>query len=131
MKVSSDAEVHCRCLLISVTDKCLVNKYPKPVLPMTLSRPRISINGRILPTPSIYYGSTASSKPVVRPGRHEARYNNALILNPQVPRNGSWNVVNQTIHEPKTLKAWGVLNYSNVRAATIDRFVGTLINVRR
>jgi eukaryotic translation initiation factor 2C len=88
----------------------------------------ISINGRILPTPSIYYGNTASSKPVVRPGCHEARCNNALILNPQVPRNGSWNVVNQTFHEPKTLKAWGVLNYSNVKAATIDRFVGTLIN---
>jgi len=26
--------------------------------------------------------------------------------NPQVPRNGSWNVLNQTFHEPKTLKAW-------------------------
>jgi len=30
-----DRLVHCRCLLISVTDKCLVNKHPKPVLLVT------------------------------------------------------------------------------------------------
>ncbi|KAJ8592794.1 hypothetical protein M405DRAFT_859423 [Rhizopogon salebrosus TDB-379] len=68
----------------------------------------ISVNGRVLPTPSIYYGNPASGKPVV-------------------PRNGSWNVVNQTFHEPKGLSAWGILNYTRINEGTINRFVGTLI----
>jgi eukaryotic translation initiation factor 2C len=88
----------------------------------------ISVNGRVLPTPSIYYGNPASGKPVVRPRRRETRCNNTLTLNPQVPRNGSWNVVNQTFHELKRLSAWGILNYTRINEATINRFVGTVIN---
>ncbi|KAG1749019.1 ribonuclease H-like domain-containing protein [Suillus paluster] len=69
----------------------------------------ISVNGRILPTPSIYYGNLSSSSSVV-------------------PRDGSWNMINQTFHEPKSLTAWAIVNYTRVNDNTINRFVGTLIN---
>ncbi|KAG2133863.1 ribonuclease H-like domain-containing protein [Suillus cothurnatus] len=77
---------------------------------ITVSPDPILITGRVLPTPKIFYGNPANSRPVQ-------------------PRNGSWNVVDQTFHEPKSLSSWGVLNYSRVNDQTIHRFVNTLLNV--
>ncbi|KAG2041475.1 ribonuclease H-like domain-containing protein [Suillus americanus] len=76
---------------------------------ITVSPEPISVTGRILPTPRIHYGNPASSRPVQ-------------------PRNGSWNVIDQTFHEPKSLSSWGILNYSRVSDQTINRFINTLLN---
>jgi hypothetical protein len=65
---------------------------------ITVNPDPISVNGYILLIPSIYYGNAASNKLVVWLRRHETSCNDALILNPSVPRNGSWNVVNQQIY---------------------------------
>ncbi|KAG1858414.1 Piwi domain-containing protein [Suillus subalutaceus] len=76
---------------------------------ITVSPEPISVTGRVLPTPKIYYGNPANSRPVQ-------------------PRNGSWNVIDQTFHEPKSLSSWGILNYSRVSDQTINRFINTLLN---
>ncbi|KAG2348507.1 Piwi-domain-containing protein [Suillus weaverae] len=76
---------------------------------ITVSPEPISVTGRILPTPRIHYGNPASSRPVQ-------------------PRNGSWNVIDQTFHEPKSLSSWGILNYTRVSDQTINRFINTLLN---
>lgn len=76
---------------------------------ITVSPDPILVTGRVLPTPKIHYGNPASSRPVQ-------------------PRNGSWNVIDQTFHEPKSLSSWGILNYSRVNDQTINRFINTLLN---
>lgn len=77
---------------------------------ITVAPDPISVVGRVLPTPRIYYGNPASSGPVQ-------------------PRNGSWNAMDQTFHEPKSLSSWGILNYTRVSDQTINRFVNTLFSV--
>ncbi|KIK45842.1 hypothetical protein CY34DRAFT_22361 [Suillus luteus UH-Slu-Lm8-n1] len=76
---------------------------------ITISPDPISIVGNVLPTPRIHYGNPANSRPVQ-------------------PRNGSWNMIDQTFHEPKSLPSWGILNYTRVSDQTINRFVNTLFN---
>ncbi|KAG1788961.1 uncharacterized protein HD556DRAFT_1311709 [Suillus plorans] len=39
---------------------------------------------------------------------------NAAASRPVQPRNGSWNVIDQIFHEPKSLSSWGILNYSRL-----------------
>ena len=39
-----------------------------------------------------------------------------------------FNMVHQTFRSPKELSAWGILNYTRLDEASIDRFIGTLIN---
>jgi eukaryotic translation initiation factor 2C len=95
---------------------------------ITVHPDSISVSGRLLPMPSIHYGNAASNKSVVRPRRHEA-HPKALIFNSQVPQNGSWNVVDQTFHELKALSTWEIFNYTRMNEVTINRFVGTLINI--
>ncbi|KAG1819562.1 ribonuclease H-like domain-containing protein [Suillus subaureus] len=76
---------------------------------ITVSPDPILVTGRVLPTPKIHYGNPATSRPVQ-------------------PRNGSWNVIDQTFHEPKSLSSWGILNYARVSDQTINRFINTLLN---
>ncbi|KAG1736714.1 Piwi domain-containing protein [Suillus lakei] len=76
---------------------------------ITVSPDPISVTGRVLQTPKIHYGNPASSTPVQ-------------------PQNGSWNVINQTFHEPKSLSSWAILNYTRINDQTIHRFVNTLMN---
>lgn len=76
---------------------------------ITVSPDPISVVGHILPTPRIHYGNPANSRPVQ-------------------PRNGSWNMIDQTFHEPRSLTSWGILNYTRVSDQTINRFVNTLFN---
>ncbi|KAG2752172.1 Piwi-domain-containing protein [Suillus brevipes Sb2] len=76
---------------------------------ITVSPDPISVVGHVLPTPRIHYGNPANSRPVQ-------------------PRNGSWNMIDQTFHEPKSLTSWGILNYTRVSDQTINRFVNTLFN---
>ncbi|KAG1775993.1 hypothetical protein EV702DRAFT_1230723 [Suillus placidus] len=60
---------------------------------ITISPEPISVTRHVLPMPKMHCRNPASSRPVQ-------------------PQNGSWNIIDQTFHEPKSLLSWGILNYT-------------------
>jgi hypothetical protein len=48
--------------------------------------------------------------------------NDTLIPNPQVPKNSSWNVTDQTVRDLKKFSAWGILDYDRIHEAMINQF---------
>ncbi|KAI6110019.1 Piwi domain-containing protein [Pisolithus sp. B1] len=68
------------------------------------------IDGQVLKTPGMAYGQS-----------------NNLVF----PRNGGWNVLNQKFHQPRSISAWAVVDYSLNKArarSNTERFVKMLVD---
>ncbi|KAG2747912.1 hypothetical protein P692DRAFT_20875222 [Suillus brevipes Sb2] len=92
------------CPSLSSLSLCPPSKLPTPSSASPASTVHHDLSARSPDTNLIHYGNPATSRPVQ-------------------PRNGSWNVIDQTFHEPKSLLSWRVSDQ------TINRFVNTLFTV--
>ncbi|KAG1790359.1 uncharacterized protein HD556DRAFT_1310747 [Suillus plorans] len=76
-----------------------------------------STQGPRLPSPTVLAGhwDYCISRPYFSHWTSQRQKSTTAIFTRQVqPQNGSWNVINQTFHELKSLMFWGILNYTRM-----------------
>ncbi|KAG5653267.1 hypothetical protein H0H81_001427 [Sphagnurus paluster] len=74
---------------------------------MVIETRPISIRGKILDAPNLWYGAKRQVK----------------------PRDGAWNLRDVRLNDPKPMKAWGVVNFCpNIRTNDVDRFMRAMAN---